>query len=98
MVDLGTHNLDLRSPSGAAFYEHALRDNIVVTDVHNWATTTDRTWTRGFEMPDFGVGDTALCATAMRELTELCAAGAVPSGDGYDAWLLARFGPALVGR
>lgn len=49
-------------------------------------------------MPDLWGDELALCATALRELKELRAAGAVPNGDGYDVWLLVRFGPALAGR
>lgn len=98
MVDPGTHNLDLRSPIGAEFYEDILRDNIVVSQAHNWASTMDRAWTYGFEMPDFSADDAAFCATALRELEGLRTSGGAPDGDGYDAWLVAQVGPTLAGR
>lgn len=99
MVDPGTHNLDLRSPIGAEFYEDILGENIVVSGAHNWASTTDQTWTNGFEMPDFGADDPAVCKVALAELEALRADGATSNGPGdYDSWLEARFGPTLAAR
>lgn len=98
LVDPGTHTFDLRSPIGAAFYEDILHDNLKETDRHDFASTTGRHVSHGFEMPDFSTDDPALCRAALKELAALETAPARPQPVNYTGWLRATYGDALGGR
>lgn len=70
-LDNGTHNFDIRTPIGEEFYSDILRENILIFEDQTWASTTDRTWTAGFEMPDFSLDDPAFCKQVLSELDTL---------------------------
>lgn len=96
LVDIGTHNLDLRTDRSAEFYADILGDNLKVLQDYSWASTTGRAWTSGFEMPDFSTSDAELCQLA---LAELAAPKSDPElGDGYLDLLNRRFGASLTAR
>lgn len=96
LVDIGTHNLDLRTARNAEFYSDILEDNLKVFQDQSWASTTGRAWTSGFEMPDFSTSDAELCQLA---LAELAAFQRDPdTADGYLDLLKSRFGPSLAAR
>lgn len=95
-VDNGTHNFDIRTPIGEAFYTDILGDNILIWDDQQWGCTTDKTWTMGFEMPDFSVDDPALAQTALAELAALEAEPEKPVPAQYLDWYRATYGPTLT--
>ncbi|MEP3299045.1 MAG: NAD(P)-binding protein [Pseudoruegeria sp.] len=96
-VDNGTHNFDIRTPIGEAFYTDILQDNILIWDDQQWACTTNKTWTNGFEMPDFSVDNPAL---AQRALAELKALENEPQStqvpDRYLDWYRLNYGATLT--
>ena len=99
-LDNGTHNLDLGSPLGRAFYTDVLGEELRVLDDPCWASTVGESWTAGFERPDFAADDPALAARALAELEGLRAAatGAVPlaASEGYLEWYREIHGATLA--
>lgn len=98
LVDPGTHNFDLRSQIGTEFYEDILGANLLVRDTCDWASTTDQTWSHGFEMPDFSHDDVALCAKVLDELVGMSADAGTRKAANFDEWLREHFGPTLATR
>jgi len=70
-LDNGTHNFDMRTTSGKDFFSDILGDNIQTWDNHNWASTTDKTWTYGFEMPDYSEDHKSFSKQVLLDLNEL---------------------------
>lgn len=95
-VDNGTHNFDIRTPTGEAFYTDILGDNMLVWDNQQWGCTTDRTWTMGFEMPDFGTDNPALAKAALADLAALKDATEKPVPKQYLDWYRNTYGPTLT--
>ncbi len=75
-IDNGTHNFDIRTDLGEAFYSDILREKALIFEDQPWACTIDKTWTHGFESPDFGADDPAFSALVLAELEALQAAPA----------------------
>jgi hypothetical protein len=99
LVDPGTQNLDLRSPIGTEFYRDILRDNLGESSRTDWASTTDRSWSHGFEMPDFEKDDPAFCRRALADLASMKERGhAIDRAPDFDGWLRQRFGPTIADR
>ncbi|NRA99092.1 MAG: NAD(P)-binding protein [Rhodobacteraceae bacterium] len=96
-LDNGTHNFDMRSDLGAAFYPDILGNDLLVFEDQQWATTNDKTWISGFELPDF-TDEPEFAARALAELAALEHAAAGPPPETYADVLLAKFGPALAAR
>lgn len=95
-VDNGTHNFDIRTPPGEAFFTDILQDNILIWDNQQWASTTGRSWTPGFEMPDFGTDDPALARAALADLAALQHQPEVPAPPLYLDWYRTTYGPTLT--
>lgn len=95
-VDNGTHNFDIRTPIGEDFYTDILGDNILIWDNQQWGCTTDRTWTMGFEMPDFGTDNPALAKAALADLAALKEAPEQPVPPHYLDWYRNTYGPTLT--
>lgn len=96
LVDIGTHNLDLRTARNTDFYVDILGDNLKILHDYSWASTTGRVWTSGFEMPDFSTSDVEFCHLA---LAELAASQHDPEmEDGYLDLLNSKFGTRLAAR
>lgn len=97
IVDIGAHNLDLRTARNADFFIDILGDNLkVLGNDYSWASTTGHAWTYGFEMPDFSTSDAELCQLALAEL-----AASRPDqelSDGYLDLLYRKFGHHLTER
>ena len=70
-LDNGTHELDMRTELGDDFFSDILGDNIQISDSLEYASTTDKSWTYGFEMPDYSIDDKGLCRNALDELKVL---------------------------
>lgn len=99
LVDRGTHNFDLRSPIGAAFYEDILAENLFVTDSHDWASTTGSNLTYGFEMPDFAEDDPAFCKLVLAELAALHMSDTPKeASETYVDLMRQTYGPTLASR
>jgi glycine/D-amino acid oxidase-like deaminating enzyme len=98
LVDPGTHNFDLRSPIGAEFYSDILRDDLKETDRHDFASTTARTVSHGFEMPDFSVDDPDLCRAALEELSRLKGSAERDPPESLVEWFAATYGKTLGER
>lgn len=95
-VDNGTHNFDIRTPIGEAFYTDILRDNILIWDDQQWACTTDKTWTTGFEMPDFSVDFPDIAQKALSDLRALQTSPECPVPDHYLDWYRQNYGDTLT--
>lgn len=95
-VDNGTHNFDIRTPIGEDFYTDILGDNLQVWTDQQWASTTDRTWTTGFEMPDFGTDNPTLARTVLSELAAMQDAPPKPVPERYLDWYRETYGHALT--
>lgn len=70
LVDIGTHNLDLRTKRDAEFYEDILGSKLAVLDDYKWGSTVDKIHTIGLEGPDFSTINTDLCDKALSEILE----------------------------
>ena len=70
-LDNGTHNFDFRTRLAQEFFSDILGDNIQIWEKPNWASTTDKTWTHGFEMPDYGNDDRSFSKQALADLEAL---------------------------
>ena len=98
-IDNGTHNFDIRTPLGEEFYNDILGQDALIFEDQQWACTTDKTWTYGFELPDFGADDPAFSAQALAELTALKSAQkGGPAPDRYIDFYHATYGAALTDR
>jgi len=95
LVDAGTHNLDLRSRIGAAFYEDILGKDLGESDRNEYASTTGQTITRGFEMPDLSVDDPDLCRSALQELSEMKTAPERPDSSDLTGCIHSVYGEQL---
>jgi len=98
-LDHGTHNFDFRTPLGQDFYQDILQDEMMVFEDQPWACTTDKSWTYGFEVPDFAVDDPDFCNIALREMASLLAAESQSvQPDRYLDYYRRRFGHSLTDR
>jgi hypothetical protein len=70
-LDNGMHNLDMRSDAACEFFTDILQGELLLLENHSWASTTDKTHTPGFEMPDFTNDNPRLARQALSELTKL---------------------------
>ena len=70
-LDNGTHTFDMRTEPEERFFRDILGENIQVWTDHNWASTTDKTWTYGFEMPDFSKDFPILADQALTDLKHI---------------------------
>lgn len=97
-LDNGTHNFDLRSPIGNDFYSDVLRDNITFSTEQTWACTTDRTWTSGFEMPDFSEDNKKVSVAALHELQKIQGALQEDTNlhEDYLSWYKSHYGATLA--
>jgi hypothetical protein len=96
-LDNGTHNFDLRTSQGQAFYPDILGDNIQVFEDQKWASITGQTWTYGFESPDWSA-DPQFCAQVLQEFDALNAQDQGHGQGDYASWHLAQYGPSLNAR
>lgn len=71
--DNGTHNFDIRTQIGEDFFTDILGENILYFEDQKWACTTDKSWTFGFEMPDFGEDDPIFAEDVIKELHDILA-------------------------
>ncbi|WP_226781957.1 protoporphyrinogen/coproporphyrinogen oxidase [Oceaniglobus trochenteri] len=96
-LDNGTHNFDMRTALGRAFFPDILGDDMLVFEDQQWATTNDSTWVPGFELPSFD-DDTAFCDIALAELERLRHAPPRPAATSFAQHYRDRFGDALAQR
>ena len=97
-LDNGTHNLDIRSEHAYAFYSDILQDEFSILKNHDWASTTDTTYTLGFEMPDFSIDNVPLALTALSEISDLQKQTSyLPEecNQTFLEWYEASYGPSL---
>jgi protoporphyrinogen oxidase len=95
LIDIGMQNFDLRTPLGTEFFSDILGTNLATLQGHDWASTTGRGLTLGFEMPDFSLTDPHLCQIALQEMSELAQAEMRDLPKELGAYFIARFGPTL---
>jgi glycine/D-amino acid oxidase-like deaminating enzyme len=93
-LDMGTHNLDIRTAAGETFYLDILGEAAEISEDYNWASTTGTHWTKGFEMPDWSE-DTSLTQTALIEMARI---EEPSSARDYPSWVLETYGPTLGAR
>lgn len=99
-VDNGAHNLDLRRPEGADFYQDILGSALQRIEGHTWGTAIPGGWTEGFEFPDLS-HDPALCRAALEEMRALHESATLDPADEADdepwiTWYGKTRGPALT--
>jgi hypothetical protein len=95
-LDNGTHNFDMRTKLEEKFFLDILGKNIQVWTDHNWASTTDKTWTYGFEMPDFSKDAPILSNQALAELKYIKESSySALKPDHYSDALIQSHGPVL---
>lgn len=96
-IDNGTHNFDIRTPLGEAFFTDILRDNILIFTDQKWATVTGSTWTHMFEFPDFSHDSPDVAARALDEMQALrstARSGSTP--EDYLGWYAETYGQTLA--
>jgi hypothetical protein len=98
-LDNGTHNFDIRTSIGEEFYTDILGDNMLVFEDQPWACTTDKTWTDGFELPDFGVDDPEFSKAVLAELELIRSNGpTITQSDSYLEYYRSTYGNLLTDR
>ncbi|MFV2051625.1 FAD-dependent oxidoreductase [Aliiroseovarius sp. YM-037] len=95
-IDNGTHNFDIRTPLGDAFFTDILRDNILIFTDQTWATVTQSTWTQMFEFPDFSHDSPDIAAKALDEMHALRSTPRSDSApEDYLGWYAETYGQTL---
>lgn len=100
-LDNGTHNFDLRTPVGEQFFLDILKDNILVFEDQQWATTTNKSWTSGFELPDYGTDDPEFSRLILEELMTIKENQNITfkkKPDSFLDYFENKFGPKLTKR
>lgn len=93
LVDIGTHNLDLRTIRDAEFYEDILGSNLSVLDDYEWGSTLLKAHTMGLEGPDFSQTNSALCRKALSEI--IAADPDLSQATGYLDFVRMKYGQTL---
>ena len=97
-LDNGTHNFDIRTPLGEAFFLDILRDDALIFEDQSWATTTGNTWTYGFEFPEFGVDHPELASQIMTEMQGLKETPTRDLPEDYATWYQQTYGPTMASQ
>ena len=67
-MDYGTQELGMRTKLEVQFFTDILGNELRICETSEFASTTDKTWTYGFEMPDYGTDAADFCTAALAEL------------------------------
>ena len=96
-LDLGTHNFDMRTVPRNEFYSDILQNNANILEDYDWASTTHRHWTIGFEMPDFNKDFPELAAKVLSQLHDLATKGETKFANNlkYIDWYENTYGKVL---
>ena len=54
-LDNGTHNFDMRTKLGNDFFQDIMGDDLQIWTEPYWASTMNKSWSHGFEMPDLQI-------------------------------------------
>ncbi len=95
-LDSGTHNFDLRTALGEEFFLDILRNEAVILEDTDWASTTKCHWSYGFEMPDLSEDYPELATKALAEIKDLIPrCPTVTSESKYITWYEKTYGTTL---
>ena len=70
-LDNGTHNFDMRTKLGNDFFQDIMGDDLQIWTEPYWASTMNKSWSHGFEMPDLSKENPKLAAQALVELQKI---------------------------
>ncbi|MDT2017636.1 MAG: NAD(P)-binding protein [Planktomarina sp.] len=70
-LDNGTHNFDMRTKLGNDFFQDIMGDDLQIWTEPYWASTMNKSWSHGFEMPDLSKENPTLAAQALTELQKI---------------------------
>ena len=67
-MDNGTQKLGMRTELEVQFFNDILGDKLNISEHSEFASTTHKTWSYGFEMPDYSIDAPDFCTLALKEL------------------------------